>query len=141
MGAWGIGPFDNDGALDFLPEFADEGVSVIESAFSAVTDAADEGYIEVDLAQAAIAAAEVVAISGGQPPEGLAANVADRIFSWQEDVAGQPDLPSAAQEVLGLILAGAEKSEIFELWAETDDFDDWLALVNDLTARLEEAGK
>ena len=141
MGAWGIGPFDNDGALDFLPEFADEGASVIESTFSAVTDAAEEGYIEVDLAQAAIAAAEVVAISGGQPPEGLAANVADRIFSWQEDVAGQPDLPSAAQEVLGLILAGAEKSEIFELWAETDDFDDWLALVNDLTARLEEAGK
>ncbi|AQA26024.1 hypothetical protein BTZ20_0657 [Rhodococcus sp. MTM3W5.2] len=67
MGTWGSGPFENDGAGDLLVALR-AGDFEIEDFSGHV----DEGYLEADDAQAAIALAEIVAVAHGlrqAPPQ------------------------------------------------------------------------
>ncbi|MGK5554520.1 DUF4259 domain-containing protein [Actinomadura kijaniata] len=62
MGAWGMGPFDNDSALDFLGGLSDRGGDVTEGlreGMAAVVDA--RGYLDSDDVNGAVAAACLVA--------------------------------------------------------------------------------
>lgn len=142
MGAWGMGSLENDSALDWLSEFESElSVGLVESTLALVADAlpsagvdADEGdYLEVDEACAALAAAEVVASALGNPgPE-----LSDELISWIEqhrsDLAVLAPLAAKAAERV------RDDSEASELWAETDDFDAWCDVVNELISRLQVA--
>ncbi|MFD4368388.1 DUF4259 domain-containing protein [Rhodococcus sp. NPDC058521] len=67
MGAWDLGPFDNDGAMNALGEIEKAGPQGISEALVAAMDAvvANETYIETDCAQAAVAAAALVALRAG----------------------------------------------------------------------------
>ena len=85
MGAWGSGPFENDGAGDLLAS-----IRAGDFSFDALGWAFEDGYLEVDGGQIALALVD------------LALDVADTTLS------------------------GSEASELYELWEETENLDEWL---------------
>jgi hypothetical protein len=132
MGAWDIGSFDNDDALDWVYELekADD-FSILAEAFETVID---QKGSSVDAADCSIAlcAAEVVASLLDNP----ASEVPDEVLEWIEDKPEpSPDLISLALKSLAVILDG---SELKELWQETDEFQDWVDGVNSLVENLRE---
>jgi hypothetical protein len=121
MGSWGDGPFENDTAADWSAELdsatpADR-AEVIRSAL--VAAAHNAGYLDADLAQAAIAAAAVVAAQrpGGPPldPTYAPQLIADGIVI---------ELPDEIRElaVAALDRVGSDDSELRELWDEAPAF-------------------
>jgi hypothetical protein len=65
MGAWDIGPFDNDDAADWLYVLEESSdVSTIAAALGVITDIGD-GYLEAPDCSNALAAVEIVAALRG----------------------------------------------------------------------------
>ena len=130
MGAWGHGPFENDDASDWIEELGEsEDLSAIEAAFKPVV-AAGSAEIEAPKCCAALAAAEVVAALSRRPGDALP----DEVVGWVEGRgAVPPALVLSAKRAVSAIKA---KSELRELWKETDYFHDWLETVENLESRL-----
>jgi Domain of unknown function (DUF4259) len=130
MGAWGLGPFENDDAMDFIADLeTTEGTGHLGTIFSTIPDEIDS-YVEAPEAAAAIAAAEVVAALLGranpqQPPE---------VTQWVARQAGVDS--SLFREALRAVRRIQERSELRELWEEGADLPQWEASVSDLVARL-----
>ena len=83
MGAWDIGPFDNDDAADWL--FALEvssDTATIAAALGVITDIGNE-YLEAPDCSNALAAVEIVAALRGHP----IANLPDNAKAWVERTA------------------------------------------------------
>ena len=130
MGAWGHGPFENDDAGDWICELEDSNdFSVVEAALEAVARPGTD-TLEAPDCSTAVAAAEVVAASLGHPVAGLP----EEAVAW---VAGRkaapPRIVGLAKKALAAIKS---KSELRDLWEESDGFDEWSKSVSDLEARL-----
>ena len=129
MGAWGVGPFDNDSAADWLAELEERGEAAIRDALAAAADAGDDAYIEIDAAAEALAAAEVVAASCGH----AAPSLPEAVLAW----SGAHGVP--ADDLVELALRAAkrvgEASELRDLWDEAAN-PAWLTGVHDLRFRL-----
>ena len=130
MGAWAAGSFDNDDAGDWVCELPDaEDTSVLEEAFSRVIEC--DGYLEAPDCSVAIAAAEVVAAlrqrPGVEPPEQVGAFVS-RIAS--------PPSPALGALALRALERVKTKSELQELWDESDSRAEWHQAVTELEGRL-----
>lgn len=127
MGAWGLGSFENDTALDWVGDLMEtRGLSVLKKAL----DITPGQSLDADEGSEAIAAAEIVAAligrGRGELPEGVA--------EWMATVA-----PAEAQALRGQALQAldavlSEESELRELWAETEDFEAWKGDVEALKA-------
>ena len=129
MGAWGIGSFDNDDAADWVYELEESsGAEAIRTALQAISP---DAYLEAPECSSALAAAEVVAALKGHP----LATLPPEIVTWVADsnVEVDDELLSAALMAIHRI---ETESELRELWQETDDFNAWLATLNDLQLRL-----
>jgi Domain of unknown function (DUF4259) len=131
MGAWGTGAFDNDDAADFAGELdaLDPGQrpEVIADVLSMV--AAEEEFLEADLASVAVAAASLVA---AQRPGGTAP---DSVYGPKEAVPPLPaDLPPVAVRALDRVLG--EESELRQVWAESADAAAWQEGVTGLRTAL-----
>lgn len=130
MGAWDAGNFDNDDAMDWLAELEAEGLAAVDGALQSVLAGAND-YLEAPTCCAGLAAAEVVAaLRGkpvGRPPEALTA--------WVVRHAARPsaELTASARAAVEAILA---RSELRELWQESDEFEEWTSAVGDLARRL-----
>ena len=131
MGAWGIGPFDNDDVEDWLLELDDaDSLELVEEAIAAVEAGGD--YLEAPDASVGLAAAEVIAATLDNPADELPESI-ERFVAGLEDPADDELVArarAAVQRVVG------EDSELRELWEETDDFDAWQATIADLLTRL-----
>jgi hypothetical protein len=134
MGTWNPGNFDNDDAQDWLLELQDAvDTDVIEEALGDVVE--NGGYVEAPDAQQAVAAAEIVAAMAGHPAHDLPAAAA----AWAQlhgHLADQT-LLALAERVVRRI---QDHSELPDLWAGGDRLDEWDAAIDDLRARLGEAG-
>lgn len=130
MGAWGHGPFENDDASDWIFELEDsEDLSAIEQAFQPVLQAGS-AQPEAPACCAALAAAEVVAALARRPCDSLP----EELTAW---IAGRGPAPAPlAQTARRAVAAIKTKSELRELWRETDYFHDWLDSVSSLEGRL-----
>jgi hypothetical protein len=134
MGTWSVDPFGNDDAADWAHELEDaEDLSPIQEAIDAVL-AVGDAYLEASEASIALAAIEVLARLGGSPGEKSA--YTDVVDKWISSTGLKPtvELLDKAQAAIVRILA--EDSELKELWEESDEFDSWLASVDDLRARV-----
>jgi hypothetical protein len=119
MGAWGYGPFENDGAGDLLAAIrhGDFSFQSVEWAFE------DPDYLEVDGGQIAIALAALVRVTHGEVPAPTEIGAAQlESFTAQLD----PQRLAWIQAQLDRSLSDSESSEVRELWEETDDFSNWL---------------
>ncbi len=129
MGAWGIGPFENDDASDWcwsLTEAPD-----LERARS-VLRLPDVAYLDARDASIAIAASEIVAAALGAPMSGLA----DDLAEWVSVHAGAATGTDAALARSAIDRVLGKGSELAELWDESPSADEWRARVNELRQRL-----
>ncbi|MEL7436045.1 MAG: DUF4259 domain-containing protein [Chloroflexota bacterium] len=135
MGAWDIGNFDNDDALDFVIEIeeANSLIPIYDLAVVINTNRADDSeyYIEVDACGQMLAGGEIVARLSGFPVDNLPPSV--EALKDNEaltvDTSKVASIISAVQHILA-------ESELSELWEETDEFEAWQSVVNDLLLRL-----
>jgi hypothetical protein len=133
MGAWGHRNFENDSAMDFVGDFLVSPTEVFSSdSLAFVIDAnAEEEFIEVDEASAALAAAEIVAAVIGRAASGLPKELSAAIGK----MGFEPNqkLINRARKAVAVIL---RESELQELWAETGEPNDWQQVQNELLTRL-----
>jgi hypothetical protein len=119
MGAWGSGPFDNDGAGDLLADLGTTRTPAakLRKALRTVGAAPAGAYIDVDDGQAAWAAAELVACAlgrpGGAPLDPAYALLLPRL-------GADDDLRILAARAVSRV-GDAEGSEVAELWQEAGD--------------------
>jgi len=129
VGAWGIGNFDNDDAADWVYELAESDDTDVLVA--ALEQATSEGYLEAPAGCAALAAAEVVAALLGNAGKALP----DEVRKWVADNDAE-----VSHELLALSRAAVmrvkQDSELRELFQDSDDFEQWVSLQDDLLKRL-----
>ena len=126
---------DNDSALDLVGAYEHGGSATLAGSFSAVEEVGAE-YLDADVACAALAAAEIVAASFGQPSQGLDPEQAAELVTHREEVRRMPGIVARALTSLDAITRDPNSSELYGLWQEDGSQDDWLAAVNDLRNRL-----
>lgn len=118
MGTWGVGAFENDGALDLVADLGSDGFAFDEI----MEDFEDEDYLEVDSGQIALALAELAVVikkNLPSPVEGLDLEAVAPLFT--------PEVVGFIRTQVRRTLSDAEHSELYELWEETDDLDAWLS--------------
>lgn len=126
MGAWGVGSFENDGALDYLASVEEVGTSLIAGSLG-------QPFVEPDLemddaVEVLVAAENVAAIATGKLdrlPEG-----ADAFLKSLGDLSRLKAQAHAAVTIV------RDSSELSDVWAETDSHQQWLDDVNELLSRL-----
>ncbi len=126
MGTWDFGPFDNDDAADFSGRLtaapAAERPAILRAALAAVVD--EPGYLEIDLATTAIAAAAIVAarLPGALP---LSTPYAPDDVNDADWIGPVTDLVPPARTVLDRV--AGDDSEWRELWQDGGALDEALA--------------
>jgi hypothetical protein len=135
MGAWSHEPFGNDTAGDWaygLEEATD--TSLLEEAFDTVLASGDE-YLESPEAEEAIAAAEVVAKMLGKGTQIDA--YTEKIDEWVSQMATQPTIELRRKAAASLRRILAPNSELPELWAESDEAEEWTSSMQRLIGAVE----
>ncbi|HET7234013.1 MAG TPA: DUF4259 domain-containing protein [Longimicrobium sp.] len=133
MGAWGTGVFDNDAALDWFDALEQRGADAVLVALQTIPEEADT--IEVDQANEALAAAEIVAACRARASSNLPGEATDWINAHETEIG--PELLPLAIDAVTRIRA---ESELKDLWEEGDSAAEWLAVIDDLLGRLREGG-
>lgn len=133
-GAWDVGSFDSDDALDWVWELSEsDDLSLVEEALQSAVQASD--YLEAPTGSMAIAAAEVVAALRGNPSSKLPTEVSD--WTRAHRLAISDELLKAARTAVANV-RNAESSELAQLWSESDDMASlWHAELDNLLERLE----
>lgn len=118
MGAWGFGPFENDDALDGLGDLVD-GIIELE-AFLGSTE-----FLEAPEASVLVAVGAVVV--GERPYD---ENEED--FDRFAQSLSREQLAKVRERLL--VILDADKSELYELWAEAGepDFVEWKSTIQDI---------
>ena len=132
MGAWGAGPFQNDHALDFLAELSELPPAAMGSRITSALTLPSDGYLELNQACAAIAAAELIAAARRAAPEDLDAEAVVVVQSDAEtDGVEVRDLAVAA-----LVRVNGESSEWRDLWKESGSWEEADQMITALRAKL-----
>jgi hypothetical protein len=133
MGAWGTGPFENDGAMDWVWLLDDAtDLEPLTAVFDEV-GSSDE-YVEVDAGQSVVAGAAILlAVLDGRPED-----LPDSAQPWAQRLITQPAANEIDPAVAALQRVRGDDSEIAELWAEAmpEDGTAWLATVQVLEDRI-----
>lgn len=122
MGTWAAGPFDNDRAADWAGELDDtEPADRAELVRDTLADAADgTDYLQVDVAEAAIAAAAVLAATLPGGPE-FDSGYAPKLLVADPPLVLPDDLVPLALQALDRV--AADESEWRELWEDNGNLD------------------
>jgi hypothetical protein len=125
MGAWGCQPLENDDAMDFMTDLADEpNWALVHAAF---LPALDDDYLEATEASVAVAAAAVLAAACSDVDLG-------------EDIAAlMRVMGPAPKELMPMALKALTKvagSELDELWSESGDYPAWRSTLTKLESEL-----
>lgn len=139
MGAWDVGAFDNDDALDWITELEQTSDStLIISTFEDVTQLERDEYLEAPECCRALAAAEIVASCKGHGTSSLLPRAGKWIDTYSSTIDAVPLVPLA----IGAIKRIKSDSELRELWDESIDggapelAESWHKAVADLEERL-----
>jgi Domain of unknown function (DUF4259) len=135
MGAWGLGVFENDDAMDWAVDFEhDPSEQTLREALEAAVTV--EHYLERDLGSYALAAAEVLAAARGRPCRDIPPALRD----WAAANGGiaAPELLAQARAAIDRVMI-VDSSEVAELWATTaasEDAAGWTTQIEHLKRRL-----
>lgn len=132
-GAWDVGAFDNDDALDWVWEVTESSdLTVVAIALDGVSPESD--YIEAPTGSYALAAAEMVAALNGKPSAQLPAELAEWVAT--HDYEASPQLKARALRAIALV-QDIDRSELAQLWSESDELaSEWRAELERLKERL-----
>lgn len=134
MGAWGVGPFENDGAADWLAEFEEDPAGAVEMALGAFDDC-DDDEIPLEVGQMVVAAAEALAAAIGQTSRKIDLEIVNALREGTRALETADDERARALAALDRI--EEDGSEIAAEWAETKDRGAaWKATVEAVRRRL-----
>lgn len=132
MGTWDIGIFDNDAALDFVAEVtAANDLSPITAALQEIKSLAGD-TIAADIASQCLVAGEIIAALRGNKGS-LPAELATWLTTSAAKTSLTRELQTSTQTAVALV---RDRSELRDLWEESDEFTDWVATVENLYQRL-----
>ncbi|MFZ1399692.1 MAG: DUF4259 domain-containing protein [Candidatus Promineifilaceae bacterium] len=132
MGSWGPGNFDNDAAQDWLYDFGENDFRLIDRTLAGVAGMVEADELDAWEAQEVLAAAECVAAAAGFPP----ARPPQELAEWLAEnspMQVKPEYIEMARKAVARVLA---KSELREVWLESEEFGGWETAVLHLQARL-----
>jgi hypothetical protein len=132
MGAWGIQPFENDDAHNWLPDLESDGFDAIQAAFE---ETEDQDYLEAPEASAAIAAAAVLASILDGRLDMLHEDAWASVERLKADRSAAEKLRKQALKALKRALG--KDSELKELWDEEDELSDWTKTLHDIRDRID----
>lgn len=137
MGTWAVSAFGNDFALDWAEDLQEsKDLFFIENTLNNVLGADCAEYLEAPFGAEGLAAIEVLARLYGKPDE--ADEITDDIAAWVEEVSAKvkrrPDLVEKSLRAIDHILS--ERSELRELWQDSEEYGSWRASVENLKARI-----
>ena len=129
-GAWGVGSFENDSALDWVYELESASSSkILKNAFYNVRG---KKHLEVDSCSIALAAAEIVASLNEKKHSHLPSEV--QTWITNNSIKPSKDLRDSATAALGSC-TNSKISEIAQLWEESAK-SEWLSYTAKLQKRL-----
>ena len=131
MGAWGTKVFEDDDALDWIYELEQEDDLTLIKNVLKTAAAPEDDFLEAPQASQALAAAEIVAALRGKPEPQLPQEAQDWIEKHTLDTAKLHRL--AIQAVKRV----RNDSELQELWEESEEIENWHAILDGLINRLE----
>ncbi|MFF8993627.1 DUF4259 domain-containing protein [Streptomyces sp. NPDC014983] len=138
MSASGVGPFENDSAMDLLDELRglDEGevIDVLREALSSATEVEPGDYLDRDLGEPAVAASAVaLAKFKGR----------DSVLESVELLDAVPEIPSSFFSLVVSALSRVlqEDSEAYGLWVDEGRGDEWKAEVERLLNEASEVAQ
>lgn len=138
MGTWAVDAFGNDFALDWAQDLQEsKDLFFIEDTLNNVLSPDSADYLEAPFAAEGLAAIEVLARLYGQPGE-EDENTED-VDAWVEEVSKKAtkrrtDLIEKSQRAIEHILS--ERSELRELWQDSEHYEAWRASVEELKQRI-----
>src|ERR1700754_4805247 len=128
MGAWGHRVFENDDALDFVADLHESGdASKIPAAINTIIEfkEAEDGYgPESTEASYALAAIEYVAAAKGKQSVDFPEDSED--WLKENSPLETDNIISPGKEAIQKIRTS---SELKDLWEETEDYQNWLAVL------------
>lgn len=129
MGAWGLGPFENDAACDFITAVVyKRDFYQVRNVLRYITRLPLTSYLEVDDCCEGLVAAEIVAALNGFPSPDLPEDLAVTLTEFQPNFRnGDTELAIHAVKRI------RSKSELQEL---VEDRKEWFNLVDKLLKRL-----
>ncbi|WP_243742452.1 DUF4259 domain-containing protein [Actinorugispora endophytica] len=138
MSASGVGPFENDSAMDLLDELRglDEGevIDALREALSSATEVEPGDYLDRDLGEPAVAASAVaLAKIKGR----------DSVLEAVELLDAVPEIPSSFFSLVVSALSRVlqEDSEAYGLWVDEGLGDEWKAEVERLLNEASEVAQ
>ncbi|KQX01692.1 hypothetical protein ASC94_03550 [Massilia sp. Root418] len=138
MGTWAVDAFGNDFALDWAQDLQEsKDLFFIEDTLNNVLSPDSADYLEAPFAAEGLAAIEVLARLYGKP--GAEDENTKDVDAWVEEVSKKAtkrraDLIEKSQRAIGHILS--ERSELRELWQDSEHYEDWRASVDELKQRI-----
>jgi hypothetical protein len=133
MGAWGHLNFENDTALDFVWELEEKGINWIKNAFEVINGREEDSFLDSDLCAEALAGIEFIAAAKGNP----AADFPEDAEEWlQKNKAGllaNYHWIAKSKQAIDRI---QHNSELKDLWEETNEFEEWTKVLEDLSKRI-----
>lgn len=132
MGAWGISNFENDAAGDWLYDFSEN--STIDFLTETIEAVFKEEYIESDISSATLAAIESIALIKGDSNEDIDELEGVKINKIKKSL--NAEIFKKCILSIDKILS-KENNELYELWEESESFEDWINEVKDLRNRIQ----
>jgi hypothetical protein len=140
MGAWGFNNFENDAAADFIWDVKESSSGVIK-VIQTITESESKSLVEEE-SEEILAAIEYMAAAKGNPSTDLTDEakefVSDNLLHFKQYlVPGFKDNDlDIIDESLKAISRIRTSSELSELWKESDDYENWVAVLTDLERRI-----
>ena len=131
MGAWGIGNFENDSAGDWLYEFGENPTKkFLEKTLDIVFK---EEYLDSDIASEVLASIESITLIMGNSKEDE-----EELENIDFDTLKNDFDTVLFDKSIKCVNRILEKSnnELYELWEESESFEDWKNVVLDLKKRI-----
>jgi len=144
MGAWGIKNFENDTSLDFKDEILIKGKKLILNKIRFIIDFPKNNYPYSKDCEEALAAIEFVAAAKDRPcsdfPEDALQWIVDQdILDF--DTFLHKYFMRTSIDIISFSIIAIDRirnnSELNELWKETDEYNNWLNILDDLKNRLQ----
>ena len=124
MGTWGVGPFENDVALDWLDELSScDDLTLIKEAINCALEHPDE-YLEADTAFEALAACEITLRLRGSIDDDVVSVI--KVDNWVELHPLVPEAELVRTAVLAIDRIRSPSSELVDLWITEPEWDEWL---------------
>lgn len=136
MGTWAVDAFGNDYAQDWAQDLQEiSNLDAVEDTLNTALDTG-AGELEAPFAAEALVAIEVLARLQGKG--GAASTDSKAVDEWVEarkpKARRRADLEEKALQVIARILS--DQSELRELWAESEHYEEWRASVEALRERI-----